>query len=241
MINLSYNSNTDSLFIVFKFKVTYFTITNPFFNLKHFLILFFKFYFIYFIGYAIPLIQHFPPLSPALSTPHSLRQSSHLVPVRASGVGSLAAPFPILYFISPQLFCNCRFVLLFPSPLHALSHTPFSSGNHQDALHIHDSVSVLLVCIVYVLDSIVERYVFFAIVLFIALIFFFFLNNPFNISHNNSLVMMNSFSFYHVWEALYLPSKSKRYSCRVEQSWLEILLLMTEYFLTISSSLQSFF
>ena len=120
----------------------------------------------------LQLFQFFPfaLLYPAPPIPSS--NPPTIVHVHGSCVGSLAAPFPILYFISPQLFCNCRFVLLFPSPLHALSHTPFSSGNHQDALHIHDSVSVLLVCLVWFLDSIVDRYVIIAILLFIVFIFF---------------------------------------------------------------------
>ena len=33
--------------------------------------------------------------------------------------------------------------------------------------------------------------------------------SPFKISYNNGLVMMNSFSFFLVWEALYLPFHSK--------------------------------
>ena len=87
-------------------------------------------------------------------------------------VSSLASPFTILYFTSPWLFSNYLFILLNPftsSPI------PISlqSGNHQNALRIHDSVSVLLVYLVCFLDSVVVRHIFFAILLFIVLIFLF--------------------------------------------------------------------
>ena len=111
--------------------------------------------------------------------------------------------YPHGYSVSTYLY------FLIPSPHHPFPHTPSQSVNHQNTLSIHDSVSVFLVCLVCVLDSIVDRFVFLAILLFIVLIFFFFLN-PFNISYNNGLVMMNYFSFFHVWEALHLPFDSKR-------------------------------
>ena len=68
-----------------------------------------------------------------------------------------------------------RLYFLIPSLLHPFPHTCLTSGNHQNVLCIHDSVSVL-VCLVCFLDSIVDRCVFIAILLFIVLIFFFFLN-----------------------------------------------------------------
>ena len=70
----------------------------------------------------------------------------------------LHQPGPNLYF-------------LIPSPPHPLPQTPLPSGNHKNALHIRDSVSVL-VCLVYFLDSVVDRYVFIATLLLIVLIFF---------------------------------------------------------------------
>ena len=86
-------------------------------------------------------------------------------------VSSLASPFPTLYFISPWLFLTLCLYFLIPSPLHPFPHTPLPSGNHQNAFCIHDSVSVLL-CLVCFLDSVVDKYVFIAILLFIILIFF---------------------------------------------------------------------
>ena len=114
-----------------------------------------------------PLCPHLPlaPLSvpQAIPTPCSCPWVMH--------ISSVATPFLILYFTSPWLFCDYLFVLnpLTSSPI---SPHPNPSGNHQNALHIHDSVSVLLVCLVCFVDSIVDRYVFIAI-FFIVLIFFF--------------------------------------------------------------------
>ena len=63
----------------------------------------------------------------------------------------------------------------------------------QNDLHMYDSVPVLVVCIVcFFLDSVVDSCKFVAILVFIVLIFF--KKNPFNISCNNGLVMMNYFS-----------------------------------------------
>ena len=110
------------------------------------------FFQLYFIDYGITVVPIFPPLSllhPAPPTPSSNLHT--IVHVH----GSLAAPFPILYLISPWLFCNYLFVLLNPltsSPIPP--HTP-PSGNHQNALCIHDPV--LLICLVCFLDSIVDR------------------------------------------------------------------------------------
>ena len=61
---------------------------------------------------------------------------------------------------------------LIPSPLHPFPDNRLPSGNPQNALHIHDSVSVLL-CFISFLDLIVDTHVFITILLFIVLIFFF--------------------------------------------------------------------
>ena len=91
-------------------------------------------------------------------------------------ISSLIPLFPILYFIFTWLFCNYLFILLnsltsSPIPLY-----PLPSGNHQNTLHdvfcFHDSVSVLSLCLVCFLDSVVDRYVFIAILLLVFLIFF---------------------------------------------------------------------
>ena len=63
-------------------------------------------------------------------------------------ISSLAAPFPVLYFTFPWLFCKHLFVLLNPLTSSPIPPHPISIDNHQNALCIHDSVSVLLVCLV---------------------------------------------------------------------------------------------
>ena len=148
---------------------------------------------LYFIDCVITLVSIFLhcPLPP--SPTHSLRPSPHHCSCPwVMCIGSLATPFPILYFTSPWLFCNYLFGLLNPLTSSPIPHTPLPSSNNQNTLHIHDSVSVLI-CLVRFLDSIFDRYVFLTI-LFIVLISFF-LSRPFNISYNNGLVMINSFSF----------------------------------------------
>ena len=90
----------------------------------------------------------FAPLPP--STPHSLRQSSHHCSCPwGMRVSSLSSPFPVLYLTIPWPVCNYLFVLLnllTSSPIPP--HLPLSV-KHQNALCIHDSVSVLLVCLVF--------------------------------------------------------------------------------------------
>ena len=150
---------------------------------------------LYFIDYAITIILIFPPLPALHQVPPLLQVIPHLCWCPwVMHIRSLATPFPIMYFTSPWLFCNYLFVL---HPLTSSSsplHIP-PSGNHQNTLCIHDSVSLLLVCLVCFLESTVNTFVFFAILLFIVLIFFF-LTSPFNISYNNGLVMMNSYSVF---------------------------------------------
>ena len=116
----------------------------------------------------LQLSQFFSLCPPPPSTPQSLRQSPHHGPcLWVMCISSLATPFPILYFTFPWLFCNYLFVLLNSLISSSIPHTPLPSGNHQNALCIHDSVSVLLICLVCFLDSIVDRYIFIAILLFI--------------------------------------------------------------------------
>ena len=53
---------------------------------------------------------------------------------------------PHSYSVTTYLY-TCLYFLI-PSPLHPSHHKPLSSGKHQNVLHIHDSASVLLVCLV---------------------------------------------------------------------------------------------
>ena len=115
----------------------------------------------------------FAPLHPAHPIPSGNPHT--IVHVRGSYIGSLVTPFPILHFTSPWLFCDYQFAYLYfliPSPLHPFLHNRLLPGNHRNALLIHDSVSVLVYLVCF-LDSIVDRYVFIAILLFIVLILFF--------------------------------------------------------------------
>ena len=120
----------------------------------------FVFYYILLIM-LLQLYRFFPLgfLPPRAS--YTLRQSPHPCSCPwVTQVSSLAAPFPILDFSSPWLFCNYLFVLL--NPLNSSPIPPHAPPNWQPSnpLCIHDSVSVHLVCLVF-LDSIVDGFVFF--------------------------------------------------------------------------------
>ena len=128
----------------------------------------------YFIDYAITIVPIFPPLTPPPSTPHSLRQSPH----HCSCPWVMCTVLWLLHFlyctVHPHGYSVTTYLYFFtPSPLHLFTHTHLPSGNHQNALYLHDSASVLLVCLVCFLDSIVDRYAFVAILLFTVLTFFF--------------------------------------------------------------------
>ena len=108
---------------------------------------------LYFIDYAITVVLIFHPWALPPSSPQSPRQCPHHCSCpRVMCISSLATTFLILYFTPPWLICNYLFVL--PNPLTSSPILPNpprlpQSGNHQNALHIHDPVSVLLVCLVW--------------------------------------------------------------------------------------------
>ena len=103
---------------------------------------------LHFIDYTIMVVFIFPPLPPPPSTPNSLKQSPHHCSCPwVVHISSLATPFPILYFTAPWLFFNYLFVLLKTLTFSPIPSYTLPSGTHQNALHIHDSVSVLLVCL----------------------------------------------------------------------------------------------
>ena len=121
----------------------------------------------------LQLSWFFPHGPPPPSTPYSLRQSPHHCSCPwVMHISSLATPFPTLYFISPWLSCNYIFILLNPLTSSSSPYNTLLSGNHQNTLHIQ--VSVLSVCLVCFLDSIVDRYVF--LPFYCSLFWSFFLN-----------------------------------------------------------------
>ena len=124
-------------------------------------IFFFYFLFkLYFIDYAIAVVPIFP-FPPSTHHLNNLRQSPHHCswPL-VLHISCLAAPFPILYFISPWLFCNYLFVLL--NPFTALPIPPHLSPIGQSSKYC---LSVVLCSglLSSFLDSIVHRFVLFAI------------------------------------------------------------------------------
>ena len=84
----------------------------------------FSFYFkkLLIIDYATIVVPIFPPRPPSTQHPQSLRQSPHHCSCPwVMHISSLATSFPILYFISPRLFCNYQFVLFNPLTSHPFS------------------------------------------------------------------------------------------------------------------------
>ena len=132
---------------------------------------------IYFINYAITVVPIFPlcPAPPSTSIPSTNSLSLSSCPW-VMHISSLASPFPTLYLTYPCLFCTYQFVLLIPCTFSLFSPLPLPTDNPPNHLHIYDSVSVLLVCFVLFLDSIVDSCEFIVILMFIVLILFFFLN-----------------------------------------------------------------
>ena len=81
----------------------------------------FKLYFIM----LLQLFQFLPLCVPPPSVPYSLRQSPHHCSCPwVMCIHSLSTSFPLLYFISPWLFCNYLFVLLNPLTSSLITHSP---------------------------------------------------------------------------------------------------------------------
>ena len=116
--------------------------------------------------YSCPKFSPFDPLQSALT---SLRQSlQHCPSPWVIHICSLATLFPMLYNTSPWLFCNYLFVLF--NPFTFFTH-PSQPPSHLPTIKTFPaSVILFLLCLFCYLDSIVDRYVFIAILLFIFLI-----------------------------------------------------------------------
>ena len=124
---------------------------------------------------AITVVLIFPPLPPFIQyhpLPQAIPTPLFIFMGHACKFFGYSISYTVLYI--PWLFCNYLFVLLNPLTSYPFPHTPLLSSNHQNVLHIHDSISVL-VCLVCFLDSI-DKFVFITMLLFIVLILFFFLN-----------------------------------------------------------------
>ena len=121
-----------------------------------------SFFKLYFIDYVITVVPIFPPL--CASTQHLTLPQATPTPLLMSidhvyKLFAYSISCTVLYI--PLVFCNYLFVLLIPLTSSPIPPPSLSSGNHQNALCIHDSVSVMLVSLVCFLDSIVDRFMFF--------------------------------------------------------------------------------
>ena len=121
--------------------------TNTFGNTHTKSMYIFKFYF---IDYAIIVVPIFPPFSLPSQwyIPHSLWQS----PPHCSCPWVMCIILWLLHFLyctsHPHGYSVTTYLyFLIPSPPRPFPYTPLPSGNYQNPLCIHDSVSVL-VCLV---------------------------------------------------------------------------------------------
>ena len=127
---------------------------------------------LYFTDYAVIVVPVSLSLSPSTQHPTTLRQSPHHCSCPwVMCISSLAPPFPILYCIPPWLFCNYLFVLLNPLTSSPISLYPLLSGNHQNVLCIHDSVSVVCLVCLFKIQLLIDLY--FLPLYYSVLIFFF--------------------------------------------------------------------
>ena len=86
---------------------------------------------------------HTAPLTPS-GYPHT-----HCSYPWVMHISSLATPFSILYTLHSHGYSVTTYLYFFiSSTFHPFPHNPFTSGEHQNAFHIYDSVSLLLVCLV---------------------------------------------------------------------------------------------
>ena len=134
-----------------------------------------QFYFLFviiFYWFCCYSCHNFSLLSPSTQPPAPQAIPHHSSCPWVICVSSLATPFPILYFTSPGYSVTTYLYFLIPSPPHPFLYIPLPSAHHQNVLHIHDSVSVLLLFLVCFLDSLVDRYVFIEILFFVVLILF---------------------------------------------------------------------
>ena len=105
--------------------------------------------FIYFIDYAITVVQFSPLYSSLPCTQPPTRIPPPLVHVHGSHIlSSLASPFPILFLPSPCPFSTDYLCYLFPVPFPPLSHSHSPADNPPCDLNFCGSVPVLvgLVC-----------------------------------------------------------------------------------------------
>ena len=108
-------------------------------------LLFRNFYFSLVLNYIslIMLLQclELSPMLPSTQHPPLPQQTPHHYSCPwVMHICSLATPFPVLYFTPRGHYITTNLNFLIPSPLRPFPHIRLPSGNHQNSLHIHDSV-----------------------------------------------------------------------------------------------------
>ena len=102
---------------------------------------------IYFIDYAmtvVPCYLHFIPLHPVLF-PSTIIPSPQFMSMGHT-CKFIGFSFPILFLISPCLFCIYHLCFLLPVPFPPFSPLPFPTDNLPCDLYFCESVPVVVVC-----------------------------------------------------------------------------------------------
>ena len=129
-----------------------------------------------FINYDIIVVPIFPPLPPSTQDPPFPPAISPLSSCPWSWIWVLWYSISYTVLNIPCLFCTYHLCFLFPVPFPPFSPTLSLLITFQMFFIDYNSVSVLLVCLICFLDSIVEDCCEFLIILMLlVLIFFFFL------------------------------------------------------------------
>ena len=118
-------------------------------------VIFFKFSFFKYILLIrlLQLSQFFSPLYPPSALHHSPTSSIppfSSYPCVIPCVIPLASPFPILFLTSPCLFCAYQLCFLSPETFPLILPFPLPTDNPPCDLHFCDSVTILIICLVFV-------------------------------------------------------------------------------------------
>ena len=115
----------------------------------------------YILFFMLLQLSQICPLFPCPLNPPTLLDNPHTtVHAQGSCIYILCLLYSHAVLYTPCYSGTTNLYFLIPSPFSPITLTLFPSGNHQNLLCIYDSLSVLLVCLFWFLDSIVNRYVF---------------------------------------------------------------------------------
>ena len=123
--------------------------------------------------YSCPIFS--PLYAPPSCTLPPTSIPSPLVHVRGCTYKFFGSSISYTIFILPLSIFYLPFILFIPCTFYPILPLPFPADNPPCDLHFYDSVPILVICLVFILGSLVDSSEFVVILVFIFLIFFFFL------------------------------------------------------------------